>query len=86
MADTKTTKKTTKKAVKTVEVKSLAQLIEDLKKTQADLLDAKKSHRAGELVNPHVLTVTRKSIARIKTAIAIETRLASANESRKENE
>lgn len=72
-------KKTTKKAAKkTVEVKSLAQLIEDLKKTQAELLEAQKSHRSGELVNPHVLTVKRKEVARLKTAIVIE--------SRKENE
>ena len=71
-------KKTTKKVVKTVEVKSLAQLIEDLKKIEAELVEARKSHRSGELVNPHVLTVKRKEVARLKTAIT--------RESRKENE
>lgn len=71
----KTTKKVTTKAV---EIKTLAQLNEDLISSKAELLESKKSHRAGELVNPHILTVKRKEIARIKTAIAIE--------SRKENE
>ena len=81
MADTKTTvkKTTTKKTIKkTVEVKTVEQLNEDLAKTLQELLEAKKSHRSGELVNPHVLTVKRKEVARIKTALSLE--------SRKENE
>ena len=64
MADTKKT--TAKKAV---EVKTVEQLREELAVKQQDMLEAKRSHAAGELVNPRVLTHTRKEIARINTAI-----------------
>lgn len=68
MADTKKTpaKKTAKKVE---EVKTLDQLREDLTKLRQDHLDSRKSHRQGELVNPHVLTTQRKQIARTLTAI-----------------
>lgn len=59
-------KKTAKKA--TV-VKSLEDLKKDLAGKQHDLLESRKSHRAGELVNPRVLGTTRKEIARLHTAI-----------------
>lgn len=59
-------KKTAKKAT---EVKSLAKLQEELAAKQQDLLEAKRSHQAGDLVNPRILTVTRKEIARLHTAI-----------------
>lgn len=62
----KTTKVTAKKAN---EVKTVEQLHEELAKLRADHLESRKSHRSGELVNPHVLTVQRKSIARTLTAI-----------------
>ena len=62
-------KKTTKKVVKATEVKAPADLQKDLAAKQADLLASKKSHRAGELVNPRVLGTTRKEIARLHTAI-----------------
>ena len=62
-----TTKKTTTK--KATEVKSIDQLRTELATKQADQLAAKRSHAAGELVNPRVLTVTRKEIARLHTAI-----------------
>lgn len=62
----KTTKKTAKKAE---EVKTLDQLREELATKQQDQLEAKRSHAAGELVNPRVLTHTRKEIARLQTAI-----------------
>lgn len=46
---------------------------EDLNKQiaskQADLLEARRGHRAGELTNPRVITSTRKEIARLKTAV-----------------
>ena len=46
---------------------------EDLTKAiaekQQDLLAAKRSHAAGELVNPRALGEIRKSIARLKTAL-----------------
>lgn len=64
MADAK--KKTVKKAT---EVKSIAELQKDLATKQADLIDSRKSHRSGELVNPRVLSTTRKEIARLHTAI-----------------
>jgi ribosomal protein L29 len=66
MAETKTTKKTVKKAD---EVKSIETLKEELQAKLSDQLDARKSHAAGELVNPRVLTSLRKEIARLHTAI-----------------
>ena len=63
----KTTKKTVKKEAPVV--KTLAELKTDLLAKQNDLLEARKGHRAGELVNPRVITLTRKEIARLKTAI-----------------
>ena len=59
-------KKTTKKAEF---VKSLEDLRKDLAAKQNDLLESRKSHRAGELVNPRVLGSIRKEIARLHTAI-----------------
>jgi large subunit ribosomal protein L29 len=72
MADTKA--KTTKKVVKKEApvVKSLDDLTSELQAKQSDLLEAKRGHRAGELVNPRVITTTRKDIARLKTAIRAE--------------
>lgn len=62
----KTTKKT---ATKATEVKTLEQLRADLAAKLTDQLDYKRSHAAGELANPRVLTATRKEIARLHTAI-----------------
>jgi ribosomal protein L29 len=62
MADKKTTKKAT-------EVQTIEQLQEALAAKQADQLQARRGHAAGELANPRVLTVTRKEIARLHTAI-----------------
>ena len=64
MADTKKTV-----AKKATEVKTVEQLREELATKRQDQLEAKRSHAAGELVNPRVLTHTRKEIARINTAI-----------------
>ena len=74
MADaTKKTVKSTPKAKapakKAVEVKTLDQLKEELVTLQNDNRESRRSHTMGELVNPHVLTVQRKSIARVHTAI-----------------
>ncbi|MDB5179569.1 MAG: rpmC [Candidatus Saccharibacteria bacterium] len=66
MAKTTTTKKTTK----ATEVKTIAELRDELTKLQLEHLESRKSHKQGELVNPHVLTVQRKNIARAHTAIA----------------
>jgi len=58
------------KAVKAAtEVKTVEQLNNDLVAAVAENLESRRSHRMGELVNPHVLTVQRKNIARIHTAI-----------------
>ena len=67
MADA--TKKTAKAATKAVEVKTLEQLKEELLTAQNDHRESRRSHQLGELVNPHVLTVQRKAIARALTAI-----------------
>lgn len=71
MAEAKATKKAApnKTAVKAAEVKTLDQLRAELDTKKADQIAHKRSHAAGELVNPRVLTVTRKEIARLNTAI-----------------
>ncbi|MAU33868.1 50S ribosomal protein L29 [Candidatus Saccharibacteria bacterium] len=63
MADTK---KTAKKAE---EVKTIDQLQDELLALQTEHIESRKSHVQGELINPHVLTTQRKSIARLHTAI-----------------
>jgi len=63
--------KSTNQAKKNAEeVKTLTVLQEELAKLQEEQLTSRKSHKQGELVNPHVLTVQRKDIARAHTAIA----------------
>ena len=59
-------KKTAKKAdvVLTVE-----ELKKQLDQKRNDLLEAKRSHAAGELVNPKALRSYRKDIARLLTQI-----------------
>ncbi len=66
MAEAKSTKKVTKKAD---EVQTVEQLTAKLSEVRQDLLEAKRSNAAGELVNPRVITNTRKEIARLSTAI-----------------
>lgn len=68
----KATPKTVGKAVatkKATEVKTIEQLRAELVTKQADLLQAKRGNKAGELTNPRVITLTRKEIARLHTAI-----------------
>lgn len=64
-----TTKAAPKTAKKATEVKTLEQLHEELKTLRNENQESRRSHRMGELVNPHVLTVQRKNIARALTAI-----------------
>lgn len=59
----------TKAPKKAEEVKTVAQLHEELATKRTELLEAKRGHAAGELANPRVLTATRKEIARLLTAI-----------------
>ena len=75
MADKTTKAPVTAKApkvakTKEAEVKTVAQLNNDLVALLDENLESRRSHRMGELVNPHVLTVQRKNIARLHTAIA----------------
>ena len=65
-----------KKATKATEVKTVEQLNDDLIALLAENLESRRSHRQVELVNPHVLTVQRKNIARLHTAIAAANRAA----------
>lgn len=69
MADKKTTKAKQAVTKKAAEVKTIDQLREELVAKTADLLQAKRGNAAGELANPRVITVTRKEIARLHTAI-----------------
>ncbi|MES2875846.1 MAG: 50S ribosomal protein L29 [Patescibacteria group bacterium] len=64
MADAKTTKKAAPKAELT--------LAEQLVAKRTDLLEARKSHAAGEMVNPRVIGSLRKDIARLLTTINAE--------------
>jgi large subunit ribosomal protein L29 len=68
MADKKTTQapKVTKKVQ---EVKTVEQLNDELAKLRTEHNESRKSHRSGELVNPHVLNTQRKHIARLLTAL-----------------
>ncbi len=73
MATAKTTAPA--KAAKSKEapvVKTVEDLKNELAAKKADMIEAKRGHRSGELVNPRVLTHTRKDIARLKTAIRAE--------------
>lgn len=87
MADS--VKKTTKTAVKgakiktATEVKTIAELNEELTALRNDYRESRRSHKMGELVNPHVLTVQRKAIARKLTAIK-EAEIAEAKSVNKE--
>lgn len=58
-------KKTTKAAV----VKTIDDLKKEVAEKRNDLLQAKRSHAAGELVNPKALRSLRKDIARLLTQI-----------------
>jgi ribosomal protein L29 len=75
------TKKTTKTTKQATEVKTIDQLRTDLETARTTLIEAKRGHRLGELTNPRVITVTRKKIAQLLTAIrAVE--IASAKENK----
>lgn len=59
----------TKKSVKAAVVKTIDDLKKELAENRNDLLQAKRSHAAGELVNPKALRSLRKEIARLLTQI-----------------
>ena len=70
------TAKTTKVAKKATEVKTFAQLNEELSTLRHDHQESRRSHRMGELVNPKVLLTQRKDIARTLTAMKQSVALA----------
>lgn len=59
----------TKKSVKAAVIKTIDDLKKELAEKRNDLLQAKRSHAAGELVNPKALRSLRKEIARLLTQI-----------------
>lgn len=81
-AETKVTTKTVKSTVTTKDLRSqtVAELNDTLKTVKADLAEAKRSHAAGELVNPRVLSMFKKTIARVQTLIVEKTREAERKE------
>jgi ribosomal protein L29 len=58
-----------KKPTKVAVVKTVDDLKKELAEKRSDLLQAKRSHAAGELVNPKALRSLRKDIARLLTQI-----------------
>lgn len=82
-AETKVTTKTVKSTVTVEDLRkqSVAELHETLKTVKANLAEAHRSHAAGELVNPRVLSMFKKTIARVQTLIVEKTR----EETRKED-
>lgn len=56
----KTTKKTPKKELS---------LSDQLDAKKLELMELRKSHAAGELVNPRAITAARKDVARLLTTI-----------------
>lgn len=59
----------TKKTAKAAVVKTIDDLKKKVAEKRNDLLQAKRSHAAGELVNPKALRSLRKDIARLLTQI-----------------
>ena len=59
----------TKKTAKAAAVKTVDDLKKELTEKRNDLLQAKRSHAAGELVNPKALRSLRKDIARLLTQL-----------------
>ena len=59
----------TKKTAKAAAVKTVDDLKKELAEKRNDLLQAKRSHAAGELVNPKALRSLRKDIARLLTQL-----------------
>lgn len=58
-----------KKTTKATVVKTVDDLKKELAEKRNDLLQAKRSHAAGELVNPKALRSLRKDIARLLTQL-----------------
>lgn len=61
-------------SVNDLRTQTLAELNKTLKSVKADLAEARKSHAAGELVNPQVLALFKKTIARVQTLMVEKAR------------
>lgn len=74
MAAKKTTKKDAPVKVEKTDLSqmSAADLHKFIADKRADMLAYRRSHRAGELINPRALTATRKEIARALTALGAQ--------------
>ena len=59
----------TKKTAKAAVVKTVDDLKKEVAEKRHELLQAKRSHAAGELVNPKALRSLRKDIARLLTQL-----------------
>lgn len=81
-AETKVTTKTVKSTVTVKDLRSqtVEELAETLKTVKADLAEANRSHAAGELVNPRVLGMFKKTIARAQTLMVEKAREAERKE------
>jgi ribosomal protein L29 len=66
---TKSTENTKKSTKFDVKGKTVSELNQELLSSRNSLVEAKLSNRQGELINPRIITTTRKKIARILTAI-----------------
>lgn len=67
------------KKTDTAKVTSSDDLLKEIVTKQQDLVEAKRSLAAGDLLNPRVITTTRREIARLKTKarqLEIETKEA----------
>lgn len=73
-----------KTAKTAVEVKSIADLRQELDDKHKTLVDYRRHLAAGELANPRVVRETRKEIARLETAISAAQR-ATGNQAPKED-
>lgn len=67
------TKKTVKKAEKSLVQKTTDELKADLLVAQNNLVEAKRSHAARELANTARIKELRVEVARIKTALSTQT-------------
>ncbi len=61
-------------AVEDLRGQSLKELAETLKTVRADLAESRRTHAAGELVNPQVLSMFKKTIARVQTLMVEKAR------------
>ncbi len=81
-AETKVSTKTIKSTVTVQDLRaqSVKELADTITSVKADLAEASRSHVAGELVNPQVLAMFKKTIARATTLLGEKAREAKGKE------